>query len=304
MAQRTTTVLDPVGAAAAAGTAIIYGSSFVATAIALRSFTPLTAALWRGLLGAVALVMVVALSAHPALRPRRLTLASAWRLGVVGVLAGPAFVLAMNTAVSLAGASITAFVAGMYAVLAALIAVPVLHERLEATTLAALGLALVGAALLGEVTLGGDQALGVGVGMLAAVIFGSFLVLTRRWSHAYDLPGPAIGATALALTAATALLLVVAAPASAAARPLRPDAVAAVVWLALGPGALAAVGVIVSMRRLEARRASAFLLLNPPTAAIGSAILLGERFTLVQLLGAGLILVAMAAASGLLRWGR
>jgi drug/metabolite transporter (DMT)-like permease len=301
MAQRTTTALDPVGAAAAAGTAIIYGSSFVATAVALRSFTPLTAALWRGVLGSVALVTVVAVSSHPALRPRRLTRASAWRLAVVGLLAGPAFVLAMNTAVSLAGASITAFVAGMYAVLAAVIAVPLLRERLEATTLAALALALVGAALLGEVNLGGYQALGVGIGMVAAVLFGSFLVLSRRWSHAYDLPGPAIGATALALTSAVALVLVLLAPAGAGARPLRADAVAAVVWLGLGPGALAAMGVIVSMRRLEARRASAFLLLNPPTAAIGSAILLGERFTLVQLLGAALILAAMAAASGLVR---
>lgn len=296
--------LDPAGAAAAAGTALIYGSSFVATAVALRSFTPLTAALWRGLLGAVALGTVATLASHPALRPQRLTRASAWRLAVVGILAGPAFVLAMNTAVSLAGASITAFVAGMYAVLAAVIAVPVLRERLERQTLAALVLALIGAALLGEVTLGGDQAVGVGVGVLAAVIFATFLVLSRRWSHAYDLPGPAIGATALGLTAAVALLLVGLVPAAAGTRPLRADAVVAVVWLALGPGALAAVGVIISMRRLEARRASAFLLLNPPTAAIGSAILLGERFTLVQLVGAALILVAMAAASGLLRRSR
>jgi drug/metabolite transporter (DMT)-like permease len=42
---------------------------------------------------------------------------------------------------------------------------------------------------------------------------------------------------------------------------------------------------------------SAFLLLNPPTAALGAALLLGERLDVVQLTGAGLVLVGMAAAT-------
>lgn len=301
MAQRTTTRHDPLGIAAAAGAAVLYGSSYVATAIALRSFSPLTAALWRGIIGALVLGTVVALASHPVLRPRRLTRASTVRLLVLGTLAGPAFIFSMNTAVSLTGASITAFVAGMYAVLVAVIAVPLLHEHPEPSTLAALVLALIGAALLGEVTLRSDRTLGVGVALIAAILFASFLVLSRRWSHRYDLPGPAIGAASLALTAVAAGVIVLVAPGTAGTQPLHADAVAAVIWLALGPGALAAFSVVVGMRRLEARHASTYLLLNPPTAAIGSAILLGERFTLVQILGALLILVAMAAASGLLR---
>ncbi len=293
--------LDPGGALAAAGTALIYGSSYVATAIALRSFTPLSAALGRGVLGSLTLAVVIAVVAHPALRPRRLTAASAWRLLVLGGLAGPAFILSMNTAVSLAGASITAFVAGLYAVLAAVIAIPLLHERPEPVTLGALGVALLGAALLGELHLGGDQSLGVAVALVAAVFFSTFLVLSRRWSRAYDLPGPAIGTAALSLTAITAAVVLALTSAAVTSAPLRTDAVLAVVWLALGPGALAAILVVIGMRRLPARRASAFLLLGPPTAAVGSWFLLGERFTPVQLLGAALILLAMAVASGLLR---
>jgi drug/metabolite transporter (DMT)-like permease len=57
--------------------------------------------------------------------------------------------------------------------------------------------------------------------------------------------------------------------------------------------------VVASMRRLAARRASAFLLLNPPTAALGSWLLLGEQLTAVQILGGALVLLAMAGASGL-----
>jgi drug/metabolite transporter (DMT)-like permease len=82
-------------------------------------------------------------------------------------------------------------------------------------------------------------------------------------------------------------------------RVLLPEAAAAIIWLAVGPGALAAVLVVTGMRRLPARRASAFLLLNPPTAALGAWLLLGERLSSVQLVGGALILLAMAGASGL-----
>jgi drug/metabolite transporter (DMT)-like permease len=58
--------------------------------------------------------------------------------------------------------------------------------------------------------------------------------------------------------------------------------------------------VVVGMRRLPARRASAFLLLNPPTAVLLSWLLLGEHFSIGQFVGAALVLVAMAGASGLL----
>ena len=42
-----------IGALAAAGAAILFGSAFVATAVALRSFGPLPIAFWRGLIAAI-----------------------------------------------------------------------------------------------------------------------------------------------------------------------------------------------------------------------------------------------------------
>ena len=291
--------VDPGGAAAASLTAVLYGSSYVATAIALRGFTPLTIALWRGVIGGLALALLIGLLRARSFRPQRLDRGAVVRLLLLAALNGPAFILAMNTAVSLAGASITAFVAGLYAVLGAAFAIPVLGERPERSTLAALLLALVGAALLGEVQLGGDTALGAAVALLAAVCFAAFLVLSRRWSFAYGLPGPSIALAAQVLTALVALVL------AGATGPILPaaspgaDAVAAVIWLGLAVAALATVLVVVGMRRLPARRASAFLLLNPPAAVLLSWLLLGERFSIGQFVGAGLVLVAMAGASGL-----
>ena len=83
------------------------------------------------------------------------------------------------------------------------------------------------------------------------------------------------------------------------ARPLAADAASAVIWLAVGPGALAAILVVTGMRRIPARRASAFLLLNPPTATLGAWLLLGERLSPLQLLGGALVLLAIAGASGI-----
>jgi probable blue pigment (indigoidine) exporter len=288
-----------VGAGAAALAAVMYGSSYVATAFALRSFSPLGVAATRGTLGVIAVALVLTLPIAPSVRQLRLTRAAAWRLTVLAALGGPAFIVAMSLAVSSAGATITAFVAGLYAVLAAAFAIPILRERPEPSTALALLMALAGTALLGELRVDGSVAPGIGIGLVAACLFGLFLVLSRRWSGPYRLPGPVVAAATLALTALSvgALLLVRGEP--PLAHDLRPDAAAAIVWLAIGPGALAAVLIVTGMRRIPARRASALLLLNPPTATLGAWLLLGERLTALQLVGGLLVLVAIAAASGL-----
>ncbi|HEX5039120.1 MAG TPA: DMT family transporter [Candidatus Limnocylindria bacterium] len=287
------------GAIYAGTAAILYGSAYVATAIALRSFTPLTIGAWRGLAGA-ALVMVLVLAAGMRTTlPRRLDRATAWRLGVLGLVGGAIFVVAINAAVALIGASVTAFVAGLYAVTAAILAVPVLGERLERSTLVALLAALVGTALLAEVQPGEETVLGIGLALLAALCFGLFLVLSRRWGTAHGLTGPLVGLATLTISGVLCLLLALAAGQPMVPDAARLDAVIATGWIAVAPGAAGQVLVVAGMRRLEARYASAMLLLNPPTAAILSVLLLGQGLTPVQLVGAAAVLVAIAFASGI-----
>jgi probable blue pigment (indigoidine) exporter len=279
--------------------AILYGSAYVATAFALRSFTPLGAAAARGLLGAALLGAILLAPAAGGMRPTRLSASAMWRLGVLGLFGGGIFIVAMNVAVAMAGATITAFVAGLYAVLAAALAVPVLGERPERRTVASLAMALVGTALLSDLRPSVDLAAGIGVGLVAAVSFALFLVFSRRWSRPYGLPGASVALVALGMSGIGigALIPILGDPGVEGV--VLPEAAAAVIWLAVGPGALAAVLVVAGMRRLPARRASAFLLLNPPTAALGAWLLLDERLSAVQLIGGALILLAMAGASGL-----
>ena len=287
------------GALYAALAAIFYGSAYAATAIALHSFTPVSVAVWRGLLGTLLLALALLHPAAAALRPPRLGRAALLRLIGLGVVGGGIFILAMNAAVEAAGVTVTAFVTGLYAVMAALLAVPMLAERLERRTLVALLAALAGTFLLSDLQLGEQTWTGIGIALVAAAAFGLFLVLSRRWSGTYRLSGPTVGLATLSASAALAVLVLLVNGDPLFPPAPRPDALAALGWLAAAPGAAASVLIVLAMRRLPARRASVFLLLNPPTAAVLAVLLLGERLSGVQLVGAGGVLAAIAFASGL-----
>lgn len=285
------------GAVYAALAAMLYGSSYVATAIALRSFSPLGVAAWRGLLGMLALAVILALPQSAAWRPAVLQRRTLLRLAVLGLTGGAIFMLAMNAAVALVGATITAFAAGLYAVIAALLAIPVLRERLDLRTLSALLVALLGTLLLSGLAPSVATVAGIGIALIAAASFGLFLVLSRRWSARHRLSGPMVGVATQLSSAVIAFggALLLAQPLSNG--PLRWDAALAMGWLAIGPSAAASILVVAGMARLEARHASAFLLLNPPTAAILSLFLLGQGLSLIQAIGAAAILGAIGMAS-------
>jgi DME family drug/metabolite transporter len=205
----------------------------------------------------------------------------------------------MNVGVAAAGATVTAFVAGLYAVTAAALAIPVLGEPLERSTLLALLAALIGTVLLSGIRLETDTVVGIGSALIAAAAFGTYLVLSRRWGESHGLRGPLVGLSTLTISGIVAAVAVQLTGAPVVPAAPRPEALVAIAWLAVGPSATAAVLVVAGMQRLEARHASVFLLLNPPTAAILAYLLLGERLSALQLVGGACVLVAIAAASGL-----
>ncbi|HTC86142.1 MAG TPA: DMT family transporter [Candidatus Acidoferrum sp.] len=300
-----------IGALAATGAALFFGSSFVATAFALRSFGPLPVAFWRGLIAAI--LVGIALRAgwlgddRPGVaEPRpgggaRSEVDRYARLVLLGLLGGPLFNIALNVAVGEAGATITAFVAGLYAVLAAVLAPLVLRERLGSGALAGFIVALVGTGLLAELEAGAPSASGIATALFGAFSFAAYLVLSRRWSDAYRLRGGLIAEANFVATSVVALggiLILGAGPIVPSS--IEPVAAIAVLWLALGPGTAAQLLLVASVRRIAARRSAAFLLLNPVTATILAAILLAERLSTQQLIGGALVLAGMALASGLI----
>lgn len=283
----------------AAAAAIIYGAAYPATAIALRSFSPLGIA---ALACTLALPVIIALGwigwlPRPSLGgmdgPRLV------RLIVLSALGGLAFIAAINVAIALSGPTVTGFVAPLYAVAAALLAVPLLGERIRPATIGAFGLALVGTGLLAGVAPDLDALVGVAMSLGAAVVFGLYIVLARRWSARYRLDGTLV--TIGNLIGRGPVLLAVEAvrsPQTLLPGDADPVAVLALLSIALGSSSTANLLLMASVRRVAAGRASAALLLTPISSAVLGAVLLADHLTPVQLVGAALILVGIAVASG------
>jgi drug/metabolite transporter, DME family len=279
--------------------AMSYGSAYVATAFALRSFAPIPAAADRSILGAIALgaVLAVRRGRAPSNGGVGSPQARFGHLFVLGLLGGGLFLAGQSLAVAHVGATIAAFVAGLYAVLAAVLSPLILSERLGARALAGFLLALLGTALLAQLDLGGSDLVGIGWGLGAATAFAFFLVLARKWAHTDGLDGLTI-AMATLVVAAIGLggIAIASSPASLLPQTIVPEAAIAMVWLvfvAVAGQALTAS----SVRLIPASRSAAFLLLNPITATILAVALLGERPTGLQLGGAALVLVGIAVAT-------
>ena len=295
------------GALAAAGAALFFGSSYVATAFALRAYGPLAIGAWRGLAPVLivgALVIAGRVDGRTAMRGVG---RGGWlRLAVLGTLGGPVFLVAMNLAVGGSGATIAAFVAGLYAVLAALLGPPVLGERLGRGPLVAFVVALLGTALLAGLEPGTALPFGlgpgIGAGLIGATSFALYLVLTRRWARTLRLPGAAVvvanfAASAIVLVPAT-LLVGGESLLPASGDPDAAVATVALLWLILAPSVAAQLLLVAAVRRLPARTSSAFLLVNPVAASGLAALLLRERLSPSQLFGAILVLIGIALATG------
>jgi drug/metabolite transporter (DMT)-like permease len=293
---------ERIGIAAAVGAAIVYGAAYPATAIGLRSFSPLAIA---GLANTIALVIVVVLAVVgllPRPSPEPLTMPRLSRLLVLASLGGLLFIAATNIAVAISGPTITGFVAPLYAVFATVFAVPLLGERVRPAVLVAFALAFLGTALLAGTTPAGIPVAGALIAFVSAAMFGLFIVLARRWSVSYHLDGTLV--TIANLIGRGPILLAVAwltNPGGVLPASPDPAAVAAVLFIAVGSSSSGNLLLMASVRRVAAARTGGALLLTPLASAIIAAVLLGDHLTPGGIAGAALILAAMALAAGLIR---
>jgi len=218
-------------------------------------------------------------------------------LAVLGLLGGAIFLAGQSLAVAHVGATVAAFVAGLYAVLAAVISPLVLREPLSRRALVGFVLALIGTVLLAQLDIGRADLVGIGWGLAAAIAFALFLVLGRKWSRNDGLD-PIWISLAVSVVAAPVLAALGVASGTATFLPtsVAPEAAIALVWLVVVVAAGLAL-TAASVRLIPASRSAAFLLLNPITAAFLAAVLLGERPTGQQLAGGALVLLGIGAAT-------
>ena len=275
--------------------AVLWGSAFPVTRVLLQDLPPLGAAAWRTLLAASAVALLAALRGElGTLRP---VAGMRGRLFALALLGGPLYLIGMNVAILLTGASITTFATGIYPLLAVAAAALLLREALGRRVVLALGVAVIGLVLLARPGGAHVELLGVAVALGAALSFALYLALARLWGSGERLPPLAIVFWLLVASVVVAGVLQGVLDPRGLGLDLSSNGWVALLWLAVPASALPHVLVVTTLRRLPASRAAPFLLLMPIAGLLISAFLLGERLDQLQLVGAALILVGIGVAT-------
>jgi|SRR6185312_6877785 len=291
--------VPPGRLARTAGTALapaVWGTTYAVTTELLPAGHPLFAGLARSLpAGLIALAIAGTL-------PRSVWWAKAAVLGVLNI--GIFIPLLFVAAEHLPGGVAATIVSGQ-PLIVALLAVPMLSERLSAWRLSWAATGMVG---VGIVVIGPEAALDP-VGVLsagaAAMAMATGVVLTKRWGR----PAYA-GPTAFAgwqLTGGGLFILPLTLILEGSPPTIDASALLGYVWLGL-PGALIAYVLwFRGIGSLPVTATALLALLSPLVATVLGVLLLDEQLGAVQLLGFALTLTALSAGQldpGRLRWSR
>ncbi len=279
------------GAAAAAVTIVFWGSAFAGIRAGLHSYSPTHLALLR-FLSASAGLGVVALARgirRPALRDLPL-------IGLLGLLGFSFYNVALNIGETTIAAGPAALLIQTLPIWTALAAVLFLGERLRPMGWLGIGVSFAGALLI-ALGKGSGFSLGWGAGLilLASISASAYNILQKSMLGRY---GP-MELTTFAIWAGTVLLLPFSPGLVGAVRSAPIGDTLAVVYLGVGPAALAYVTWAVVLSRLPASRASSMLFLVPVVAFLVGWVWLGEAPTLIDVAGGALAMGGVALVNTL-----
>ncbi|MFD5557183.1 EamA family transporter [Streptomyces sp. NPDC127068] len=265
-------------------TPVAWGTTYVVTTELLPPGHPLFAGLLRALPGGL---MALALTRT---LPRGRWWGQAAALGVLNI--GLPFPLLFLAAERLPG-GVAATLAAAQPLLIALLAVAVLREALSAWRLAwgLIGMVGVGLVVIGPSAAFDDVGVLAALGSAASMALG--LTLTKRWGRP-----PEVGPTAFAgwqLTAGGLFLLPLTFLAEGAPPAIDLPAALGYLWMGLVGGLIAYVLWFRGVTTLPVTSVAVLVLLSPLVAAVLGAVVLGQTFGPVQLLGFGLALAAIVA---------
>ena len=277
--------------AAAIVTVCFWGTAFAAIRAGLHSYSPTHLALLRFLVasGALALYAAVTRMRLPALRDVPVIL-------LLGFLGFSLYNVALNIGERSIPSGPAAVLIQTSPIMSAVAAVLFLKERLRAWGWVGIAVSFSGAAVIG-LGGGGDLSLGWGAGLvlLAAVSSTAYVIISKRVLERYrpvELTAYAIWAGALLLVPFSPGLL----------REVRAAALGdtlAVVFLGVGPAALAYATWSVVLKGLPASRATSILFAVPVTAFLAGWVWLGEAPVLVDIAGGILAIGGVALVNTL-----
>ncbi|XXF78370.1 DMT family transporter [Myxococcaceae bacterium GXIMD 01537] len=277
MSRRTTGFLLMIVSGACFGALGLFGRLAYAAGVDVPTLLLLRFGLAGAVLGAVMLLR----RQRP---PRGRVLVSLVLLGAVGYVSEA---LVYFTALTMASAGLVALLLYLYPALVALLSVLVNGERLGRPKVVALVLAFGGTALTLD-TGGGVRPLGIALGLLSALIYAVYIIVSAR---VVGPAGPLASSTVILGSAGVVFgaLVLVRGP----AWPQTVPGWAAVAGLALVATVAAVLTFFAGLERVGPVNASLLSTMEPVMAVVLGALFLGERLSLRQGFGGLLILVAV-----------
>jgi drug/metabolite transporter (DMT)-like permease len=279
------------GAAAALITVVFWGSAFAGIRAGLHSYSPTHLALLRFLTASVACAVIV-------VRPgmRRPALRDVPLIALLGLLGFAFYNIALNIGEQSIPAGPAALLIQTLPIWTALAAILFLGERLRTWGWIGIGVSFLGALVI---ALGKGSGItlswGAGLILLASVSASAYNIIQKTMLDRYR----PLEITTWAIWAGTLLLLPFSGGLVGQIREASIGDTLAVIYLGVGPAALAYVTWAVVLSRLPASRASSILFVVPVIAFLVGWVWLGETPTLNDLAGGMLAMGGVAVVNTL-----
>lgn len=276
-----------LAAAAAVTTVLLWACAFVVIRSTGEMFSPGAMAFLRLLVGSAALALV-------ALRYRR-PLPSGRALAFVigyGVLWFAAYTVVLNWAEQHLDAGTAALLVNVAPILVAIVAGIVFHDGFPRPVIVGLVVAFAGIVVIavGSTGRGAVNSLGIVLGLVTAVLYAAGVLMQKVALRSVD----AVTATWVGCAAGLVATLPFAPQAAGELADASGGAIAGVVFLGIGPTAIAFTTWAYALARTDAGRMAATTLCVPALAVLLSWVTLGEVPTALGLLGGGLCLTGVA----------
>ncbi len=262
--------------------------------VVLSAASPVSTAFYRAL---IALPVLVALGAIERRRHGNRSLKQRLRALAAGAFLGVDLIL-WTHAIADIGAGVATVLGNLQVLIVAGLAWVIWHERPSRAVALALPVVMIGvvlvSGLIGKPVAGQHPVAGIGYGLAMSFAYACYLMMLRRSSaDSAHVAGPVADSTAGATVTSLVIGLV---GGGLALHPIWP-ALGWLTMLALISQVAGWLLITSSLPRLPAAVASLMLLLQPAASLGLAALILGERPTLLQILGAALTCVGALAAS-------
>lgn len=278
---------ERLAVAAAATTVLLWSSSFVVIRAAGAVFSPGAMAFLRLLVGTAALLAVAAHYRRPLPRGTTMALVAGY-----GLLWFAAYTVLLNWAEQHLDAGTAALLVNFAPIIVAVFAGLFLGEGFPRTRVVGILIAFSGVVLIAVGSSGGatNDGLGIALGLVTAVLYAASVLMQKVALRSVDgvtatWVGCAIGLIATTPFAPQAFTELAGASGSA---------IAGVVFLGLGPTAIAFLTWAYALTRTDAGALAATTLAVPAIAIVLSWALLGEIPTLLGFVGGALALLGVA----------